>query len=72
MKSNFGYIDRGARLFLAILIIDLYLINVLSGILALILLILAALFIITGFIGFCPVYNFFGISTKKKHLSTKK
>jgi hypothetical protein len=29
-------------------------------------LIVAAAFIITGFVGFCPLYKPFGISTRKK------
>lgn len=72
MKLNLGLIDRGIRMFLAILIIDLYITKVLAGGLAFVLIPLAAFFIITGLISFCPIYNFIGISTKKKTLSTEK
>ena len=40
--------------------------GVLHGILAIILLLLATVFVLTSFVGFCPLYALFGISTCKK------
>lgn len=72
MRRNLGLADRGIRMFLAILVIDLFIMHAISGILAIVLLIMAGILLVTGFIGFCPIYSFFGISTNKKHLFTKK
>ena len=65
MNSNMGYADKAARILAAVLIATLYLSNVISGRVAIVLLIVALVFIITSFISFCPLYFLFGISTKK-------
>ena len=65
MKSNMGYEDKAARIIAAVLIAALYFTNVISGTVAIVLLIVAGVFIITSFISFCPLYYPFGISTKK-------
>jgi hypothetical protein len=61
-----GSIDRIIRILVAVVIVILYFTNVISGTLAVILLILAGVFIVTSFIGFCPLYLPFGLSSKKK------
>jgi hypothetical protein len=66
MKKNMGLADRVFRILIAIVIAGLYLTNLISGTTAIILLILAAVFALTSFIGFCPLYLPFGISTTKK------
>jgi hypothetical protein len=66
MKANMGSIDKVVRIVLALVIGALYYFGELSGIAATILLILAGVFILTSFIGVCPLYLPFGISTKKK------
>jgi hypothetical protein len=66
MKKNMGIIDITIRLVIASLIIVLYFTNVISGILAIILLIFAGIFVLTSIFGFCPLYFPFGISTRKK------
>jgi DMSO/TMAO reductase YedYZ heme-binding membrane subunit len=53
---NMGVLDRTIRFICALLLAILYLINVISGIVALILLIIALLLLITSAIGICPVY----------------
>jgi Na+(H+)/acetate symporter ActP len=58
-----GTIDRVIRALLAIVVIVLYLTGNISGIAAIILGILAFVFIITSLIGFCPLYLPFKIST---------
>lgn len=69
MKPNMGTIDKAARILVAVIISIAYFTNVISGTLAIVLLILASIFIITSFISFCPLYLPFGISTlrKKQH-----
>jgi hypothetical protein len=66
MKSNMGSVDRVIRILIAVAIAILFYLNVISGTVAIILMILAGIFIITGFVGFCPLYLPFGISTHKK------
>ena len=66
MKKNMGTIDKVARILVAIVFAGLYFGNIISGIVAIILLILAGVFILTSFISFCPLYYPFGISTRKK------
>jgi hypothetical protein len=66
MKKNMGSADRIIRVVLAIVIAALYFTHVISGTLALVLLIVVVIFIITSTFSFCPLYLPFGISTKKK------
>ena len=66
MKKNMGTIDKVVRILVAIIIAGLYFANQISGTAAIILLILAGVFILTSFMSFCPLYLPFGISTRKK------
>jgi hypothetical protein len=66
MKKNMGTIDKVIRIALAVLFVVLFLTHVVSGTLGYILLALAAIFVITSFIGFCPLYLPFKINTGKK------
>lgn len=66
MKKNMGSLDKVVRILAAIVIVGLYLANQISGTTAIILLILAGVFILTSFMSFCPLYLPFGLSTRKK------
>ncbi len=66
MKQNMGNTDRAIRILVAIIIATLFFTNVISGTLGIVLLVLACVFLLTGFIAFCPLYLPFGISTRKK------
>lgn len=55
--------DKIVRLVLVVIIAALAYTNVISGALAVILLILAGVFLLTSLIGFCPLYWPFKIST---------
>lgn len=66
MKKNMGLIDKVIRILVAVVIIALYFANVITGTLAIILLILAGIFILTSLLGFCPLYLPIGLSTAKK------
>lgn len=61
-----GTADRVIRFVLAIIILVLYFTQIISGALAIILLVVSGIFIITSFLSFCPIYPPFGISTNKK------
>ena len=66
MKKNMGVTDRVLRILVAVAVIILYFTNQISGILAIVLLVFAGVFILTSFVSFCPLYLPFGISTRKK------
>lgn len=68
MKKNMGVTDKVIRIVLAIAFITLYFTNTVTGVWGIILLILAAIFLLTSFVSFCPLYLPFGLSTcaKKK------
>lgn len=66
MKKNMGTIDRVIRIVLAIVVVILYMNGSITGVAAIILGILAFVFIITSLIGFCPLYVPFKFSTIKK------
>ncbi len=66
MKKNMGTADKIIRILLAIVISVLYFMGVINGTIAIIGLILSAVFILTSFMSFCPLYLPFGISTRKK------
>ena len=61
-----GTIDRIVRLALVILVLILYLTGVISGVVAIILGVLALIFLVTSLVGFCPLYSFLKISTRKE------
>ena len=69
MKKNMGSADRVIRVILAAIVVVLYFANVISGTVALILLALAAVFVLTGFMSFCPLYLAFGLSTLRKKIN---
>ena len=66
MKKNMGTVDRVIRVLVAVIIVVLYFTHVISGTLAVILLILAGIFIVTSLLGICPLYIPLGISTRNK------
>ena len=65
MKSNMGSIDKIIRLSLAIIGGLLVYFEVIDGALAYIVLALAAIFVLTSLVGFCPLYGIFGLNTCK-------
>lgn len=66
MKQNMGKTDRVIRLILAIVMTGLFLGKVVTDSFGLILVILSAIFLLTSFIKFCPLYLPFGINTNRK------
>ncbi len=66
MKTNMGRVDRTLRLVAAAVFAVLLVAGVVKGTLAIVLAIVAAVFVITTFVGFCPAYVPFGLSTRGK------
>jgi hypothetical protein len=67
MKTNMHLADRIIRILLAMTMVTLYFAGYLSGTLAIIALVVAIVFTITGFIGFCPLYALFRMTDKKQN-----
>ncbi len=66
MKQNVGGADKIIRIIVALVFAVLYFTHKVDGTLGLVLLVLAAVFALTSFVGFCPLYLPFGINTKGK------
>ena len=66
MKKNMGTIDKVIRILVALVVVVLYFTHIISGTLAIILLLFAGVFIVTSFLSFCPLYLPIGLSTRKK------
>jgi len=66
MKKNMGMVDKTIRVIIAAVIALLYYLGVISGTLAIVLMIFAIVFIVTSLIGFCPLYPILGMNTKEK------
>jgi Na+(H+)/acetate symporter ActP len=65
MKKNMGNTDRIIRVLVAVVVAVLYFTNQISGTLAVILGLLAVVFVLTSVMSFCPLYLPFKLSTKK-------
>lgn len=66
MTKNMGTVDRIIRFVFAVVVAVLYFTGVISSTLAIILGVLALIFLATSIIGFCPLYAPFKLSTLKK------
>ena len=66
MKKNMGTIDRVIRILVAIVFAVLYFKPVITGTPGMVLLVLAAVFVLTSLVSFCPLYLPLGINTGRK------
>jgi hypothetical protein len=68
MKNNVGTIDKTIRILIAVAIITLYFTQILTGILGIVLLVVAGVLILTSIAGICPLYSVLKVTTlgKKK------
>lgn len=66
MKPNMGILDKLVRILFAIAVCYLYFTHQISGTFSIVLMVLAAVFVLTSAISFCPLYTIFGFSTKSK------
>ncbi len=71
MKKNMGTLDRIVRVLVAVVIAALYFTGTISGTVAIVLLALAAVFILTSLVSFCPLYLPLGLSTLRKKVASK-
>lgn len=63
MQKNMGMIDRVARVAVAVVVGGLILTGTVQGIWAILLGLLAVIFIGTSAVSFCPLYKPFGVNT---------
>ncbi len=66
MKKNLGNADRIIRLCVAGILGLLWFQNIITGTLGVVALAVAAVFVLTSFIGWCPLYALFGIKSMTK------
>ncbi|MEX2090476.1 MAG: DUF2892 domain-containing protein [Bacteroidota bacterium] len=65
MTKNMGSIDRLMRTLVALVIGALYFTDQITGLAAIVLGIVAIIFVLTSSLSFCPIYKALKISTKK-------
>lgn len=66
MTKNMGTTDRVVRILAAIAVVVLTLTHVISGPLAIVLGVIAAVLVVTSFVGVCPLYTALKLSTAAK------
>ena len=66
MKKNVGAIDKAVRISLVVVVAALIVTHVVSGVAAIVLGALAAVFLLTSLVSFCPLYLPLGLSTVRK------
>lgn len=65
MKSNVGSTDKVLRILAVILILFLFFNHLISGTVAMVLMVVGGIFALTSIVGFCPLYAIFGIQSNK-------
>jgi Protein of unknown function (DUF2892) len=63
MKPNMGYTDRSIRIFIAMSLAALTFMGYITGTWGIVAYVVAAVFLLTSFVSFCPLYSVLGIST---------
>ncbi|WP_421978235.1 YgaP family membrane protein [Roseivirga seohaensis] len=63
MKKNMGNADKAVRILIAVAVAILYFGNIVTGTLGIVLLVLAAVFLLTSLVSFCPLYTLVGLNT---------
>ncbi len=63
MTKNMGTIDKTLRLIVAAIAVALALTGTITGTLAIIAYVVAAVFVLTSFVSFCPLYRLVGLRT---------
>lgn len=66
-----GNADRIIRILIAAVVVILFAANIITGTLAIVLLVVAGVFLLTSFLGFCPLYLPFGISSCSRKEESK-
>lgn len=65
MKKNMGTFDRSIRVLIAAIFAALYFSGTVTGPFGIVLIVFAAVFVLTSLVSFCPLYTLLGINTCK-------
>ncbi len=65
MTINMASWDRIVRFVVALLFGYLFFTKTVTGVVGVVLLVIAIIFLLTSFVGFCPLYRVFNFSTKR-------
>ena len=65
MKMNESPVDRIIRVIVGVTLIALGLLGVVSGVWMWVAYVLSAILLVTGIVGFCPLYSLFKFSTTR-------
>ncbi len=65
MTINMASWDRIVRFVVALLFGYLFFTKMVTGAVGVVLLVIAIIFLLTSFVGFCPLYRVFNFSTKR-------
>ena len=71
MKQNMGGADRIIRILIAAVLAYLYFSGTVTGILGLVLVVIAGVFVLTSLVGFCPLYTLVGVNTCARKTGAK-
>jgi uncharacterized membrane protein YtjA (UPF0391 family) len=63
MKKNMGTTDRIIRTIIAVIAAYLYFGGIVTGTLGIVLVVVAAVFLLTSLVSFCPLYSIVGLNT---------
>jgi hypothetical protein len=66
MKTNESGLDRVIRVIVGVALLALYFMHIVVGGLGIVAVIIGAILLITGAVGFCPLYSLLKIQTNKK------
>lgn len=69
LNCNIGWLDKLVRYGVSVILISLHLTGKVTGMMGLLILALAGIFLATGIFRFCPIYSVLGLTTCK---STEK
>ncbi|MDP2042421.1 MAG: DUF2892 domain-containing protein [Algoriphagus sp.] len=65
MKKNMGGVDKAIRIIVALVLIALYFTGTVTGTWGVVGLVVAAVFVLTSLVSFCPLYTLLGMNTCK-------
>lgn len=66
LNKNMGTVDRIVRIVLALVLFGLIVTGTVSGVLAIIMGVVAAIFAVTSVVSFCPIYFVTKLSTRSE------
>ncbi|RYC72052.1 YgaP family membrane protein [Spirosoma sordidisoli] len=72
METNMGFLDKRIRLSIAAIVVLLIVTQLVTGLWAIVLGIVAVVFALTSMTGVCPLYTVLGLRTNRRKTSSAK